>query len=58
MDNILFESDYPHSDSQWPHTRKVIEEALGDVPEADASKMVEWNARKLYNFPRSADAAR
>ncbi len=58
VDNILFESDYPHSDSQWPHTRKVIEEALGDVPEADASKMVEWNARKLYNFPRSADAAR
>ncbi|MCW2524190.1 MAG: amidohydrolase [Frankiales bacterium] len=53
VDNLMFESDYPHSDSNWPHTRKVLEEAMLDVPDEDAQKMVEWNARKLYNFPRS-----
>jgi predicted TIM-barrel fold metal-dependent hydrolase len=53
VDNIMFESDYPHSDSQWPHTRKILENVMADVPDEDAHKMVEWNARKLYNFPRS-----
>jgi hypothetical protein len=32
----------------------VLEEVMSDVPDDEAHKMVEWNARKLYNFPRSA----
>lgn len=52
IDNIMFESDYPHSDSQWPHTRKLLEDSLLDVPDDEARKMVEENARRLYNFPR------
>jgi predicted TIM-barrel fold metal-dependent hydrolase len=53
VDNIMFESDYPHSDSNWPHTRKLLESALAEVPDEEAWKMVEWNARKLYHFPRA-----
>jgi predicted TIM-barrel fold metal-dependent hydrolase len=56
IDNLMFESDYPHSDSQWPHTRKLLESALADVPDDEAAKLVELNARKLYNFPRSQSA--
>jgi len=51
IDNILFESDYPHSDSNWPHTRKLLEDALADVPDDEARKIVETNARTLYRFP-------
>jgi predicted TIM-barrel fold metal-dependent hydrolase len=51
VDNIMFESDYPHSDSNWPHTRKILAEALIDIPDEEARKMVEGNARRLYNFP-------
>jgi predicted TIM-barrel fold metal-dependent hydrolase len=54
VDNIMFESDYPHSDSNWPHTRKMLEEVMADVPDDEASKICELNARKLYNFPRKA----
>jgi predicted TIM-barrel fold metal-dependent hydrolase len=54
VDNIMFESDYPHSDSQWPHTRKYLEEVMTDVPDEDARKMCELNARGLYRFPRSS----
>lgn len=54
VENIMFESDYPHSDSQWPHTRKVLEEVMADVPDHEVRLMVEDNARRLYNFPRSA----
>jgi len=53
VDNIMFDSDYPHSDSNWPNTRKVLENVLQDVPDEEAQKMVEWNARTLYNFPRT-----
>ena len=53
VDNLMFESDYPHSDSQWPHTRKILTEVMADVPDDEVRKMVEDNARKLYNFPRA-----
>jgi predicted TIM-barrel fold metal-dependent hydrolase len=50
IDNIMFESDYPHSDSNWPHTRKMLADALAGVPDDEARKIVELNARKLYHF--------
>jgi predicted TIM-barrel fold metal-dependent hydrolase len=50
IDNIMFESDYPHSDSNWPHTRKLLAEHLADVPDDEARKIVELNARALYRF--------
>ena len=50
VDNILFESDYPHSDCNWPHTRKLLADALADVPDDEARKIAELNARALYHF--------
>jgi predicted TIM-barrel fold metal-dependent hydrolase len=50
IDNIMFESDYPHSDSNWPHSRKMLAERLVDVPDEDARKIAELNARRLFNF--------
>jgi len=50
IDNIMFEGDYPHSDSNWPHTRKLLAEHLVDVPDEEARKIVELNARTLYRF--------
>jgi predicted TIM-barrel fold metal-dependent hydrolase len=52
VENIMFESDYPHSDSQWPHTRKLLAETMLNGPDDEARKMAEDNARKFYNFPR------
>ncbi|MDV6230581.1 amidohydrolase family protein [Rhodococcus cercidiphylli] len=53
VDHIMFESDYPHSDSQWPHTRKVLTESMVNIPDGEARKMCEDNARIFYDFPRS-----
>ena len=41
VDNVTFETDYPHSDSTWPHTKEVADEADGpprrrDDPQARA----------------------
>ena len=56
-DNIMFESDYPHSDSNWPHARKMLAEALAHLPDDVCAKIAEGNARKLYDFPRPTSPA-
>ncbi|MYR06884.1 amidohydrolase family protein [Gordonia sp. SID5947] len=52
IDNITWEGDYPHSDSNWPNSRKIVHDTMRDVPDDDVHKMVELNARRLLNFPR------
>jgi hypothetical protein len=51
IDNITRECDYPHSDSFWPKSRARAEEMLADVPDEEAAKIVELNARRWYAFP-------
>ncbi|MGH8986199.1 MAG: amidohydrolase family protein [Acidimicrobiia bacterium] len=53
IDNIMFESDYPHSDSNFPATRKKLAGALKDVPDDEARAIAERNARRVFCFPRS-----
>jgi predicted TIM-barrel fold metal-dependent hydrolase len=50
VEHLLWESDYPHLDSTWPHTRKLLAEAMLDVPDDEATMIAETNARKLFNF--------
>jgi predicted TIM-barrel fold metal-dependent hydrolase len=50
VDRIMWECDYPHSDSNWPHSRKRVEEQLREVPDNEVHQMVELNARALYRF--------
>jgi len=52
VDRICVEIDYPHSDSQWPNSRKLLAETLVDVPDDEAHQIVELNAREVFNFPR------
>jgi predicted TIM-barrel fold metal-dependent hydrolase len=53
IDRICVEIDYPHSDSNWPNSRKGIAASLADVPDDEAHRIVELNAREVLNFPRS-----
>jgi predicted TIM-barrel fold metal-dependent hydrolase len=52
VDNIMFEGDYPHSDSNFPASRKKLEGVLAGVPDDEARKIAELNARRVFNFPR------
>jgi predicted TIM-barrel fold metal-dependent hydrolase len=53
IDNIMFEGDYPHSDSNFPASRKKLADALFEVPDGEARKIAEDNARRVFNFARS-----
>jgi predicted TIM-barrel fold metal-dependent hydrolase len=52
VDKIMWEADFPHNDSNWPNSRKILRDALVDVPDDEAERIVERNARELYRFPR------
>jgi len=53
IDRITWECDYPHSDSNWPNSRKRAVEVFADVPDDEAHQIVEWNSRELFSFPRA-----
>jgi len=54
IDRITWECDYPHSDSNWPNSRKRAIEVFAEIPDDEVHRMVEWNSRELFNFPRVA----
>ncbi len=48
--NFMWASDFPHTDSTWPHSREVIDTSFRDVPEDIVHKIVFDNANKLYRM--------
>ncbi|MCV7219945.1 amidohydrolase family protein [Mycolicibacterium elephantis] len=49
-DNIMCETDYPHSDSTWPDCIEVARSTMKDLPEGIQYKLLRGNAEKLYRF--------
>jgi predicted TIM-barrel fold metal-dependent hydrolase len=47
---ILWESDYPHADTPWPHCQKEVGEILGDVPQDEVDAITHTNAEKLFRW--------
>lgn len=50
VDNIMWESDFPHVASYYPHSWREVDRVLEGVPEADRRKMQYENAVKLYRI--------
>jgi predicted TIM-barrel fold metal-dependent hydrolase len=50
VENLMWSSDYPHTDSTWPKSRESIEHDFAGVSESDRYKMTCTNAAKLYGF--------
>ncbi len=50
VDNIMWSSDYPHTDTTWPDSKKYIEETFTGVGPEDRHKILAGNAIKLYNL--------
>jgi predicted TIM-barrel fold metal-dependent hydrolase len=48
--NIMWSSDYPHSETTWPESRAVIEKNFKGVPEADKYRMLAGIAKELYQL--------
>jgi predicted TIM-barrel fold metal-dependent hydrolase len=49
-DNIMCETDYPHSDSTWPNCITAVKKLIGHLPAETQYKLLRANAEKLYRF--------
>ena len=48
--NMMWATDYPHPDSTWPNSQKVLETHFRDVPVEEARLMIGGNAAKAYGL--------
>jgi predicted TIM-barrel fold metal-dependent hydrolase len=46
----MWASDFPHTDSTWPDSLKVIDRDFEGVPPEVTQKIICDNARKLYKI--------
>jgi predicted TIM-barrel fold metal-dependent hydrolase len=50
VSNVTFETDYPHSDSTWPHTKEVAQKLMGHLPDDVVRKLVRGNAIEMLSL--------
>jgi len=50
IDNIMWSSDYPHTNSTWPHSQEVIVRDFAGVPQREKLKIVQQNVIRLYGL--------
>jgi predicted TIM-barrel fold metal-dependent hydrolase len=50
-DACMWSNDFPHSNSTWPDSRRVIAEHLGHLSPEIRSKVLSGNVARLYNIP-------
>ncbi len=51
VENICFETDYPHGDGTWPDSQSVFETYYGDLPYREVAMISHENASRLYRHP-------
>lgn len=50
VDNLMWGSDYPHTDSTWPCSLEVLDEVFEGIPKEDRAKITRLNAKRLYGI--------
>jgi len=50
LDNLCWESDFPHSDGTWPHAPEELAALLADAPADAVAKITHENALRHYQF--------
>jgi predicted TIM-barrel fold metal-dependent hydrolase len=50
MDNVMIETDYPHTDSSWPNSIATAHKRLAGRRDEDIYKIFQGNAKRVFNF--------
>jgi predicted TIM-barrel fold metal-dependent hydrolase len=53
VDRIVWESDYPHADTPFPHTQAACKELFAGIPVDEVTAITHGNAEKLFGFELS-----
>jgi predicted TIM-barrel fold metal-dependent hydrolase len=54
VDNVMIETDYPHSDGTFPHSRENAKKMTAHLGETDRSKVLRGNALRVFDFAAAA----
>lgn len=50
VDNVTFETDYPHTDTTWPNTKAVAEKMMADLSDEVKYKVLRGNAIRMLSL--------
>ena len=50
VDNVMIETDYPHTDSTWPNCIEVAHKELAGLSDEVKRKVMQTNASRVFNF--------
>jgi predicted TIM-barrel fold metal-dependent hydrolase len=50
VDHLIWGSDFPHQESDWPESRKIIEKNFAGIPETETYKMICGNAVDFFHL--------
>jgi hypothetical protein len=50
MDNVMWECDYPHSDSTWPTAPETLAKSLHGLTDHDVDRITHLNAMNHFHF--------
>ena len=48
---LLWASDFPHTDSTWPHSQQLLADHAAHITEEQRQDIMRENAAKLFNLP-------
>lgn len=54
VDNVMIETDYPHTDSTWPNSIANAHKRLAGRSDEDKYKILQGNARRVFDFQPAA----
>jgi predicted TIM-barrel fold metal-dependent hydrolase len=55
VDNVTFETDYPHVDSSWPESKEVASELLAGLDDEVQYKILRGNAIRMLSLDLDSD---
>ena len=47
---MMWSSDYPHHGNDWPYSRRVIEEMMGNIPADERAAITGGNAARVFGL--------
>jgi predicted TIM-barrel fold metal-dependent hydrolase len=50
VDNLMWGSDYPHSEGTFPHTVEALRATFSETPESELRRILGGNAARFYGF--------
>ena len=54
VDHIMFATDFPHIECEWPDTKPIIEKIYADVPEDEKHQIWAGNAVNFFKLQETA----